>query len=76
MPILKRLIKINESKAIVIPYSYFEYYRSKGKEINEVSLEIDKKIIIEPIFKDIAAEPKQKDVLGIETRIDSLFKED
>ena len=53
MPILKRLIKINESKAVVIPHNYFEYYRSKGKEINKVSLEIGKKIVIEPIFEEI-----------------------
>jgi len=53
MPILKKLIRLNESKAIVIPHNYFEYYRSKGKEIKKVSIELGKKIVIKPIFEEI-----------------------
>lgn len=60
MPILKRLIKINESKAVVIPYNYFEYYRRKGKEIHEVSLEINEKIIITPIFENVKESNKNQ----------------
>ena len=52
MTVLKRLININRSKAVVIPYEYFEYYRRKGKEIHEVCLQLGKKIVIEPILED------------------------
>lgn len=79
MPILKKLIRINESKAVVLPHSYFEYYKSKGKEINTVSLEIDDKIIIQPIFEDIVeSEDAQKiqttDISEIESHVNSFFR--
>jgi len=74
MPILKKLIKINESKAVVIPYSYFKFYRSMGKEINEVSLEIDKKIILEPILVDIKTEEKNCNYNDIKNKIDTIVK--
>jgi hypothetical protein len=54
MPLIKKLIKIHGSKAIVIPSSYFEYYLAKGKKIDKVSLELNgEKIIITPILNDL-----------------------
>jgi len=48
--LLKRLISIGGSKAVVIPCEYLEYYRSIGKPIEIVGLEVNRKITIEPIF--------------------------
>jgi antitoxin component of MazEF toxin-antitoxin module len=53
MPLKRKLVSIGNSKAVVIPHDYLEYYWKKGKIIKEVGLEINKKIIILPIFEDI-----------------------
>jgi len=60
MPLIKKLIKIHGSKAIVIPCSYFEYYLTKGKKIDKVSLELNgEKIIITPIFRENSCSAEQ-----------------
>ena len=53
MAILRKLISIGNSKAIIIPHDYLEYHRKNGKIIREVGLEINDKIIINPIFLKI-----------------------
>jgi hypothetical protein len=54
MPLKKNLIKISHSKALIIPHDYLAYYELlKGKTINKVNIEINKKLIISPIFDDI-----------------------
>lgn len=75
MAILKKLIRVGGSKAIVIPNSYLSYWKLKGKTINEVGLKINKNIIIEPIFIDIEKDPGQhkKD---IHSEIDDIFKKE
>ncbi len=75
MPLKRKLVSIGNSKAVVIPHDYLEYYRKKGKTIKEVGLEINKKIIILPIFEEIEPKPEEKDISNIETHIDSFFKE-
>ena len=57
MPIIKKLVQVGGSKALIIPNSYLNYWQLKGKEIHEFSVVINKKIVLEPIFTDI---PKQE----------------
>jgi len=51
--LLHKVISVGNSKAVIIPAQFFEYWIKQGKEINEVGIEIDGEIIIRPIFKDI-----------------------
>lgn len=55
--IRKKLVQIGGSKAIIIPSSYLDYWQMKGKEIHEFGMEINRKIVLEPIFTDV---PKQE----------------
>ena len=58
MPIIKKLVQIGTSKAIIIPSAYLEYWRMKGKTICEFGVDINKKIVLTPIFKVMAEEDK------------------
>ena len=58
MALLRKLITIGDSKAVVIPHDYLEYYKNKGRIIKKVGMEINENIVIEPIFEDIV-EPKK-----------------
>jgi hypothetical protein len=59
MPLKRKLVSIGNSKAVVIPHDYLEYYRNQGKNIKEVVLEINKKITILPIFENIEINNKK-----------------
>lgn len=74
MPLRRKLVSIGNSKAVVIPHDYLEYYRKQGKTIKEVGLEINKKIIILPIFEEIETEASTNDVHTVENQIDSVVK--
>ena len=71
MKIIKKLIKISGSRGIIIPHDYLAYYEQlKGKTINKVSIEINKKLIITPIFDDI----KQSNVCKESNRLTNKNK--
>jgi len=54
---LRKLVTIGDSKAVIIPAEYLSYYEKiKGKKIKQVGIKIDEKIIIDPIFKDDSKE--------------------
>jgi len=58
--LLYKVLKVGNSKAVIIPAQFFDYWHKQGKEIREVGMEIDGEIIIRPIFIDIE---KQVDIL-------------
>jgi len=74
MPLKRKLVCIGNSKAVVIPHDYLEYYQKQGKTIKEVGLEINKKIIILPIFEEIEAEAPTNDINIVEKQINSIVK--
>jgi antitoxin component of MazEF toxin-antitoxin module len=52
MPLIQKVIQIGDSRAITIPKSWLTYYeRQSGNIIKEVSVEVNGKLIIRPIFK-------------------------
>lgn len=55
---LKNLICLNTSKAVILPAQYLKYFEKiKGKMIKQVGIDINDEIItIKPIFKDINKE--------------------
>jgi len=48
---LKKLITIGHSKAIIIPHEFLDFYELQGKTVNQVYLEINDKITMTPIFE-------------------------
>lgn len=70
MPILRKIIKIGQSRAITIPHDFIRYYENQGKLIKEVILEInDKGIFIQPMLEDVV-----KNHCDIEKHVDILTK--
>lgn len=53
MPIIRKILDIGPvSKAIVLPKSWLEYYeRETGEKIERVTIEVNKKLTIEPYLK-------------------------
>lgn len=51
--IKKKLVKVGDSRAIIIPNSYLDYWRLKGKNIVGFELVVNKKLILAPILEDI-----------------------
>jgi hypothetical protein len=72
MPLIKNLIKISHSKALIIPHNYLEYYKLQGKEINQFRLDINKKIILTPIFEEIPESNHDTILSDIQQHIESL----
>ena len=53
MPIIRKVFEIGSSRAITIPKSWFEYFeKESGAEIYEVAIEVNRVLIITPIFKE------------------------
>ena len=51
MPIRRKVITVGDSKAVTIPKSWLDLLKEKyGVEITEVKMEVDQKLIIEPII--------------------------
>jgi antitoxin component of MazEF toxin-antitoxin module len=51
MPIIRKILKVGNSKAVSLPKSWLEFYeRDNGLEIKEVAIEVDKVLIITPIL--------------------------
>jgi antitoxin component of MazEF toxin-antitoxin module len=53
LPLIQKVIQIGDSRAVTIPKSWLTYYeRQSGHSIKEVSVEVNGKLIIRPIFKE------------------------
>lgn len=53
MALLRKIVSVGNSKAVVIPQSYLDYWRLKGLEMKKVKLEVNDQIIISPVFEEI-----------------------
>jgi hypothetical protein len=55
MPIIRKLISFgNSSKGIILPKSWLAYYeRRSGRKIREVAVEVNGKLTIWPILKEV-----------------------
>ena len=50
MPIIRKVIKVGNSKAVTFPASWIEFYESEtGQELREVAVEVDGSLTISPI---------------------------
>ena len=58
MQLLRKVVRVGTSKAVVIPSEVFESLATKGKTFTTVMVHLNEKIIIEPILEDI----KKKEV--------------
>lgn len=56
MPRIQKVIDVGTSKAVTIPSEWLEYYKRKGKIINEVVVHTNGNLIIEPILEDIESD--------------------
>lgn len=62
MPIIRKVVKVGDSKGVTIPKSWLDYIEKENEvEVREVAIEVDKVLIIKPIL------PK-KEVLASEQR--------
>jgi len=53
MPITRKVMTIGGSKGITLPKSWLDFLEKKhGKQIKEVAIEVDNKLIIEPIIPE------------------------
>ena len=44
MPLVKRLIRLGSSRALIIPWEWLEYYEKLGLSVEEVLLELNGEI--------------------------------
>lgn len=52
MPIIRKILNIGDSRAISLPKSWLENAEEEaGKKIVAIALEIDRVIILEPVFE-------------------------
>lgn len=58
MPIVRKIIEVGKtSKGVILPKSWLEYYEDEeGKPIEAVTIEVNKKLTIEPYI------PKKKEL--------------
>lgn len=53
MPLVRKIIKVGDSKAVTIPPSWLSYIeRTTGQEITEVAIEINGCLSIHPIIAE------------------------
>ena len=53
-PLVRRIINVGKtSKGVILPKSWLEFYeRQNGQSIKEVSMEVNGRLIIQPIFRE------------------------
>ena len=52
MPLLQRIIKIGNSRAMVLPASWLEFYERKtGAPITQIEIEVNDAMIVRPHLK-------------------------
>ena len=53
MPLIRKVVRIGNSKAVFLPKSWFTYYeKANGQEIKEVAIKINGQLTIQPILTD------------------------
>jgi antitoxin component of MazEF toxin-antitoxin module len=51
MNVIRKIVKIGDSKGITIPKSWLDFFkREHGEEIREVTIEVNELLIISPIL--------------------------
>jgi len=58
--LLHKIVSIGNSRGVIIPAQFFDYWIKQGKTIDEVGIEINNEIIIRPLFKDIHYAPNNQ----------------
>ena len=54
LPLVQKLIKIGDSRAVVISASWLRYYEKQTNQIiKEVAVEVNGKLTIRPIFQEV-----------------------
>ena len=54
MPLIKKVIDVGKtSKGIILPKSWLDFLESKHGKIDSVSMEVNGKLIIRPIIKEV-----------------------
>ena len=54
MPLVQKVIQVGDSRAVTIPKSWLAYYeRKSGQTIREVAVEVNGKLTIRPILKEV-----------------------
>lgn len=59
MAMVRKVVGIGRSRAIIIPRSYLNFWKLQGRVIRQVELEITDKILITPILEEIAKGKKE-----------------
>jgi hypothetical protein len=61
MPIIRKIIDVGKtSKGVILPKSWLEYYeKEKGRSIEAVTIEVNKKLTIEPYTTEKEKEQKE-----------------
>jgi antitoxin component of MazEF toxin-antitoxin module len=63
MPLIQKLIQVGDSRAVTLPKTWLNYYERKtGKRIKEVTLEVNGKIIIQPLLSELTESEKLENV--------------
>jgi antitoxin component of MazEF toxin-antitoxin module len=51
MPIIRKVVKVGDSRGMTIPKSWLEFLeKENGQEILEVAIEVDKVLTVSPIL--------------------------
>jgi len=51
MPIIRKVVKVGDSRGITIPKSWLEFLEDEtGKEVKKVAIEVDKVLTVSPIL--------------------------
>jgi antitoxin component of MazEF toxin-antitoxin module len=50
MPIIRKILKVGDSKAITLPKSWIAFLERENQEITEVTIEVDKVLTVSPIL--------------------------
>ena len=53
MELLRKVVTVGTSRAVVIPSQFFESLATKGKTFSKVKLVLNDEIIIKPVLEDI-----------------------
>ena len=52
MPVIRRVLKVGNSKAVTLPKGWLDYFeKESGEKICEVAIEINRVLRISPVFE-------------------------
>lgn len=51
MELIRKLVRVGTSRAVVIPANYIESIEKKGKKFTKVKMTLNDKIVLEPILE-------------------------